>query len=93
MIYKSSLTSPSKIIIIFHAEIIEVVVSNLRTVITNRVSIIDYIFKISNKGPDEVLVPYGKRFQFLGGFFITKVLHICVNDVKEVFNTFIAILV
>ena len=74
-------------------EIIEVVISNIHPVITKRFIIIDYIFKISNKGPDEVLVPYGKRFQFLGGFFITKVLHICFNDVKEVFNTFIAILV
>ena len=67
-IYKSSLTQPSKIIIIFHAEVIEVVVSNMHLVITNRVVIIGYIFKIFNEGPDGVLGLYVNRFQFLGGF-------------------------
>ena len=93
MIYKSSLTQPSKIIIIFHAEIIEVDIGNIHPVITNRFIIIDYVFKIANKGPDEVLVTYGKIFQFLGGFFITKVSYIFVNDVNEVFNNFILIVV
>ena len=42
-IYKSSLTQTSKIIMVFHAEIIEVIISNLRPVINNRVIIIGSI--------------------------------------------------
>ena len=68
-IYKSSLTQPSKTIIIFHAEVIEVVISNLHPVTTNRVIIIGSIFKIVNKVPDKVLVPKRKGFQFLDGCF------------------------
>ena len=60
---------PSKIIIIFHAEIIKVIISNIHPFINNRFIIIGSIFRIVNKAPDEVLVPKRKRFQFLGGFF------------------------
>ena len=74
--------SSRKFVIIFHAEIIEVAVSNIHPIITNRVIIIGYLFKIVNKGPDEALVPYGKIFQFLGGCFVTKSLDICVIYVK-----------
>ena len=82
-----------KIIIIFYAEIIELYVSNIHPVISNRVIIIGSIIKIFNKGPDEVLVLYGSIFKLLGGCFIKKVLDICVRDVHKVFNTFLAILV
>ena len=46
----------SKIIILFHAAIIEVVSSNIRKVITNRVIIIGYIFRRVNIGTNEVMV-------------------------------------
>ena len=46
-----------KSIIIFHAEIIEVVISNLRPFIDNKVIIRGFIFRIAIKVPGEVLVP------------------------------------
>ena len=46
------------------------------------VIIISSIFKIVNEGPDEVLVSYGKIFNFLGCCLITKVSDICVNNVN-----------
>ena len=54
---------PDKIIIILHAEIIIFFVINLHPVITNRVTIMGYIFKLFNKVPDKVLMPEIKGFQ------------------------------
>ena len=56
MIYKSSLTQRSKIIIIFHAEMIEEVISTLHLFIINRFIIIGCILLIFDKAPDEVMV-------------------------------------
>ena len=46
----------SRTMIIFHMEIIELIISNIHLVTRNRVIIIGYMFKIGNKGPDEFLV-------------------------------------
>ena len=56
-IYKYSLTQTSKIIVVRHTELIKVLISYLNTVITNRIIVVDSVFKIVNKVPDEVMVP------------------------------------
>ena len=48
-VYNPIITQPSKVIIIFHVVIIEVVFSNLHSVISNRVITIGYILKYSIK--------------------------------------------
>ena len=64
-IYKSSLAQPSKIIIIFHAEIIEVSVGNLHLVITNKVIILGYIFKNTVKDQMRLKWPNESYFNYL----------------------------
>ena len=62
-----------EIIIPCNAELIEVFVIKFQPVITNRVIIMNSVVKVTNKDPDKIVVPYGKRFLCLVGYFGTKV--------------------
>ena len=52
----------------------------------------DSLVEVRNKYLDNTLVPYGKRFLCLGGFFVTKVGDICIRGVNKVLNTITIIL-
>ena len=47
----------------------------------------DLVVEIGDKDMDNILVPYGKRVQYLGGFFVTRVWDIRIICVEKVFNT------
>ena len=59
--YRPSHTQYSESIISFNEELIEVVVSNLHPVITNRVVIMDLVVEVKNKDRDNIMVTRGKR--------------------------------
>ena len=87
----SSLTQPSKIIIIHYAGHVEVIVSNPHPIITNRIIIVDSIFKIGNKVLDEILFPKGNGLQLLGVCLVAQILYIRIMGDDKIFNTIISI--
>ena len=90
-IYKSRNMHSSKRIVDCNAKPIEFVVSNLHPAITNRIIIMDLVLEVINKDPDKILVPYGKRLQWLGRYLLMKVWDIYVSDVYKVLNIFTVI--
>ena len=69
----SRLTQPIQTMIIHNTELIKVFISNLHPVITNGVIIIDFVFKIGNKGPNKIILPFVKRFQCIGVCLVMEI--------------------
>ena len=65
-VYNYSLKQPSKIIITFITELIEIIIINLHRVITNEATIMDSVLEVINKDPDKMMVLFGNILQYLG---------------------------
>ena len=65
-VYNYSLKQPSKIIITFITELIEIIIINLHRVITNEATIMDSVLEVINKYLDKIMVPFGNIFRSLG---------------------------
>ena len=69
-------------------KVIKVVIINFHPVVNNILTSFDLVLEVSNKDPDNDMVPFGKILECLGVCWVAENWDILIIDVEKVLNMF-----